>query len=66
MKNLTVFAVFFVASFAVGAAPILIGVGIVYAVACFMARHAAQPAPPAAAPHRPAPTYGGGGRKIHL
>ena len=65
MKNLAVFAVFFIASFAIGATPILIGIALVYAVAWLLARGtAAQTAtPPHAAPATP-PPYGGTHRKI--
>jgi hypothetical protein len=66
MKNLAVFAVFFIASFAIGATPILIGIALVYAVACLLSRgtaaKTAEP-PPHAAPTQP-PPYGGTHRKI--
>jgi hypothetical protein len=65
MKNLAVFAVFFIASFAIGATPILIGIALVYAVACLLSRGTAAKTatPPPAAPATP-PPYGGTHRKI--
>jgi ABC-type lipoprotein release transport system permease subunit len=67
MKNLAIFSIFFLASFAIGATPILIGVALVYAVAWFLSRNAETsppPAPPAAAP--PPPPFGNISRKFHL
>lgn len=65
MKNLAVFAVFFIASFAIGATPILVGIALVYAVAWFLSRGTTKIAetPPPAAPATP-PPYGGTHRKI--
>ena len=65
MKNLAIFAVFFIASFAIGATPILIGIALVYAVAWLLARGTAAKTatPPPAAPTTP-PPYGGTHRKI--
>ena len=65
MKNLAVFAVFFIASFAIGATPILIGIALVYAVAWLLSRGTAKTAetPPPAVPATP-PPYGGTHRKI--
>jgi hypothetical protein len=42
MKNLAVFAVFFIASFAIGATPILIGIALIYAVAWLLSRSTAK------------------------
>jgi hypothetical protein len=64
MKNLAVFAVFFIASFAIGATPILIGIALVYAVAWLLSRGtAAKTATPPPTPATP-PPYGGTHRKI--
>jgi ABC-type lipoprotein release transport system permease subunit len=64
MKKLAVFAVFFIASFAIGATPILIGIALVYAVAWILSRGTAKTAtPPPSAPATP-PPYGGTHRKI--
>jgi ABC-type lipoprotein release transport system permease subunit len=64
MKNLAVFAVFFIASFAIGATPILIGIALIYAVAWLLSRSTAKAAEtPPAAPATP-PPYGGTHRKI--
>lgn len=65
MKNLAVFAVFFIASFAIGATPILIGIALVYAVAWLLSHGTAKTAetPPPAVPATP-PPYGGTHRKI--
>jgi hypothetical protein len=49
MKNL---AVFFIASFAIGATPILIGIALVYAVARLLSCGTAKTAE---SPHRPPP-----------
>lgn len=63
MKNLAVFSIFFLASFAIGAAPILIGIALVYAVAWFLSRlGGSSPAPPPSEP----PPFGGISRKLHL
>lgn len=62
MKNLAIFTIFFLASFAIGATPILIGAALVYAVAWFLARNdSATPPPPQAQP----PPFGGISRKFH-
>lgn len=63
MKNLAVFSIFFIASFAIGATPILIGIALVYAVAWFLSRQTDAPPPASAAPPTP-PPYGGTHRKI--
>jgi ABC-type antimicrobial peptide transport system permease subunit len=65
MKKLTVFTMFFIASFAIGATPILIGIALVYAVAWFLSQGTAKTAetPPAPTPATP-PPYGGTHRKI--
>lgn len=65
MKNLAVFAIFFVASFAIGTTPILIGIALVYAVAWLLSRGTTKTAetPPPATPATP-PPYGGTHRKI--
>lgn len=63
MKNLAVFSIFFLASFAIGATPILIGIALVYAVAWFLSRGGgSSPAPPPSEP----PPFGGISRKLHL
>lgn len=62
MKNLAVFSIFFLASFAIGATPILIGIALVYAVAWFLSRLGSNPAPPPSEP----PPFGGISRKLHL
>jgi hypothetical protein len=38
MNRLTIFCIFFVASLAIGATPIVIGIAILYAIACFFSR----------------------------
>lgn len=65
MKNLAVFSIFFIASFAIGATPILIGIALVYAVAWFLSR-AQPPIQQPATPHTPppAPPYGASKRKV--
>ena len=38
MNRLAIFCIFFVASLAIGATPIVIGIAILYAIACFFSR----------------------------
>jgi ABC-type lipoprotein release transport system permease subunit len=64
MKNLTVFAVFFIASFAIGATPILIGIALVYAVAWLLSRGTVKTETPIPAAPATPPPYGGTHRKI--
>lgn len=68
MKNAAIFCVFFIASFAIGATPILIGVALVYGVAWILARqaiHDPQPEPPKPKPTTP-PPFGETIRKVNL
>lgn len=65
MKNLAVFSIFFLASFAIGATPILIGIALVYAVAWFLSRLGGSGSNPAPPPSEP-PPFGGISRKLHL
>jgi hypothetical protein len=60
MNKIGLFAFFFVLSSAIGAAPILIGLGLLYAVAWHLSRGRETAPPPPATP----PPYGGVGRKI--
>ena len=64
MKSLAVFAVFFIASFAIGATPILIGIALVYAVAWLLSRGTAKTETPIPAAPAAPPPYGGTHRKI--
>jgi ABC-type lipoprotein release transport system permease subunit len=63
MKNLAVFTIFFLASFAIGATPILIGIALVYAVAWLLSRATGQSPPP---PKTSPPPFGGISRKLGL
>jgi ABC-type lipoprotein release transport system permease subunit len=70
MKSAAIFCVFFIASFAIGATPILIGVALVYGVAWILARqpqavHEPQPEPPKPKPATP-PPFGETIRKVNL
>lgn len=72
MKNLAVFSIFFLASLAIGAAPILIGIALVYAVAWFLSRgsvektmHISQHEKCRSKPSDP-PPFGGVSRKLRL
>lgn len=70
MKSAAIFLVFFIASFAIGATPILVGVALVYGVAWILARqpqaiHNPQPEPPKPNPATP-PPFGETHRKMNV
>jgi ABC-type lipoprotein release transport system permease subunit len=62
MKNIAIFTIFFLASLAIGATPILIGIALVYFVAWFLSRGGPSPATTKPTP----PPFGGISRKLGL
>jgi hypothetical protein len=53
MKNLAVFCIFFIASFFIGAAPLLLAIGVIWLVAAWQSR--SGPPPPDSEDPSPAP-----------
>jgi ABC-type lipoprotein release transport system permease subunit len=60
MKHSAVFLLFFAASWVLGAAPIVVGVLLVYAATWLFSRAAPSTPPPP-----PPPSFGAGSRKLH-